>query len=136
MKHLVFYEKPGCLGNKRQKEGLSSEGFTLEVRSILDEDWKRETLRPFLEARPVSEWFNVTAPAVKNGEIKPEVLSAEEALDIMILDPILIRRPLIEYSGEKICGYDDYVMYDVLGLSKGESDMERCQDSDDSCNSV
>jgi len=48
MKKLLFYEKTGCKGNARQKAMLESNGYTLEVKSILDEPWERDDLRSFL----------------------------------------------------------------------------------------
>jgi len=131
IKQVIFYEKTGCVGNAKQRETLISEGFTIEVRSLLDEQWTRESLRPFFGDRPVADWFNDKAPDVKSGHVKPDMYTDEEALEVMILDPILIRRPLIDFNGVKCCGFDDYVMYDVLGLPKEDDDMEACQSIDE-----
>ena len=46
---VVFYEKRGCSGNKRQQELLQKHGITLEIRSLLDTPWSIETLQPFFE---------------------------------------------------------------------------------------
>lgn len=45
MKTLTFYEKPGCIGNARQKAMLEAEGFVLNVRSILADD-QRTSIGP------------------------------------------------------------------------------------------
>ena len=127
MKKAIFYEKTGCSGNAKQQEILKANGFELEIRSLLDEPWGKDTLRPFFGDRDVAEWFNDKAPDVKSGHVKPDMYSADEAIEVMILDPILIRRPLIEYNGVKACGFDDYVMYEVLNLPKAGEDMEACQ---------
>ena len=42
---VVFYEKRGCSGNKRQQELLQKHGITLEIRSLLDTPWSIETLQ-------------------------------------------------------------------------------------------
>ncbi|MFI4912806.1 MAG: ArsC/Spx/MgsR family protein [Sedimentisphaeraceae bacterium JB056] len=127
MKAIIFYEKPGCKGNARQKASLEQNGFTLEVRSILDQNWTKETLRPFFDDRPVKHWFNMTAPVIKEGLVKPGEMDEEQALDAMLKEHLLIRRPLIEYHGKKSCGFDDYVINDVLELKKAEDDLEVCQ---------
>lgn len=127
MKQIVFYEKPGCLGNKRQKSLLEAEGFTLNVKSILDELWEKETLKSFLDKRSVANWFNMTAPDVKNGHIDPLTATEEEALDMMVLDPILIRRPLLEFEGERFCGFDDSVSNTILNHTEQPNDLEKCQ---------
>ena len=75
----------------------------------------------------MKDWFNDKAPDVKSGHVKPEMYTEDEALEVMIQDPILIRRPLIDYNGVKVCGFDDYVMYEVLNLGGDKGDMEQCQ---------
>jgi nitrogenase-associated protein len=126
MKKLTFYEKPGCKGNARQKTMLEEKGFGLEVKSTLDEAWSKESLRPFFDKRSVPEWFNMTAPAIKQGQVNPGALDEEGALEAMIKDPLLIRRPLIEYNGKKSCGFDDFVLSEILGVEEADNDLEQC----------
>ena len=71
MSAVVFYEKPGCLTNARQKALLRSGGCELTVRNLLTEPWTEARLHAFLEALPVREWFNPGAPKIKSGEIDP-----------------------------------------------------------------
>lgn len=126
MKTVMFFEKPGCIGNAKQKALLTREGFTLEVHSILSTPWTPETLRPFFGTRPVAEWFNRTAPSVKNGLINPDALSESEALTAMIKEPLLISRPLISYNGKKACGFDQSVQHELLGLPTPDAGIEAC----------
>lgn len=126
MRSVTFYEKPGCQGNARQKEILEAAGYTLTVKSILSEPWTRETLRPFFSNRPVAEWFNDKAPAVKSGEIDPFDFDENSALNLMLSLPILIRRPLIESEGRCCCGFDNLVLT-MLGLGSDSVDLEVCQ---------
>jgi nitrogenase-associated protein len=99
MAKVIFYEKPGCGGNARQKALLVSSGHEFDVRNLLAEPWTAERLQPFFGSRPVAEWFNASAPRVKSGEIDPGALSPEAALALMLADPILIRRPLLKVGG-------------------------------------
>lgn len=103
---IVFYEKPGCATNRLQKQVLRASGLQLEVRDLLSEPWTPERLRPFFGDRPVHEWFNSSAPAIKYGELDPNGLSAEEAIALMLAQPILIRRPLIRYGEHFMAGFD------------------------------
>lgn len=80
MAKVIFYEKPGCGGNARQKALLLSSGHELEVRDLLTEPWTPERLRPFFGNRPVAGWFNASAPAIKSGEIDPETLTPQQAI--------------------------------------------------------
>ena len=118
MAHITFWEKPGCAGNARQKALLLASGHTLDVRNLLAEAWDAERLRGFLERRPVAEWFNMPSPRIKSGEVRPEALSENEALALMLADPLLIRRPLMEAEGRREAGFDPAVVSAWIGLSE------------------
>ena len=48
MTHIVFYEKPGCGGNARQRSALQAAGHTLERRNLLTAHWAHPSLLAFL----------------------------------------------------------------------------------------
>ena len=114
MTSIVFYEKPGCATNHRQKQLLRAAGFEVQVRDLLGEPWTREQLRGFFGARPVAEWFNRAAPAVKSGEVDPQQLDAEQALALMLAQPLLIRRPLISGGNLRMAGFDAQALNALL----------------------
>ncbi len=117
MATIIFYEKPGCQTNGRQKKILSDSGHTLIVRDLLSEPWSFETLLPFLERLPVSQWFNRASPRVKSGEISPETLDARQSMEYLLSDHLLIRRPLIECMGKKLAGFEMDEISRLTGLS-------------------
>ncbi|MBT3070515.1 hypothetical protein KKP04_06505 [Rhodomicrobium sp. Az07] len=117
MAHIFFWEKPGCAGNARQKALLKASGHTLDVKSVLAEDWDATRLRSFFGARPVAEWFNMSSPRVKSGEIVPAALEPEEAIALMLGDPLLIRRPLMEVDGRREAGFDTERVRAWIGLA-------------------
>ncbi len=125
-----FYEKPGCFNNTRQKQILVKAGHLLVVHDLLQFPWSqnRERLRSFFNDLPVPEWFNRSAPAVKNGEIDPDSVTEVEAIDLMISDPILIRRPLLEVDGRRKAGFDIDSIDAWLGLAEKtpDTDLETC----------
>jgi nitrogenase-associated protein len=127
MSRVTFYEKPGCLSNGRQRALLRGLGHELVVRNLLAVPWTPEGLRPFFGVRPVREWFNPTAPRVKSGAVSPGALDEDEALALMVSDPILIRRPLMEVEGLRCCGFEPGPLLDALGvdLAAGE-DLQSC----------
>ena len=71
MARIVFYEKPGCINNVRQKKLLRQAGHTIVARNLLSENWSADAsqLQAFFAGKPVSEWFNRSAPAIKQGLI-------------------------------------------------------------------
>ena len=116
MSELVFYEKPGCIGNGMQKSLLSSQGVRYQVRDLLAHSWTADSLRVFFGDKPVSEWFNNSAPQVKSGEIALQNLSEREALDLMLQEPILIRRPLLALGEIRQSGFVPGPVIDALGV--------------------
>ncbi|MGD8909398.1 MAG: ArsC/Spx/MgsR family protein [Chromatiales bacterium] len=105
MSKLVFYEKPGCVGNGMQKTLLRNQGIVFEVRDLLSHPWTAESLRTFFGATAVEHWFNSSAPRVKAGQIPIDSLSESEALELMLQDPLLIRRPLLELGLVRQSGF-------------------------------
>ena len=117
---VVFYEKPGCTGNARQKALLEASGHTVVARDILKTDWMRLQLLPFLKSQPVSSWFNRNNPLVKSGAIDPDSFDAADVttvLSMMIENPLLIRRPLLEVDGICRAGFDVKAIHEWIGLS-------------------
>ncbi len=125
-----FYEKPGCLNNARQKRLLSEAGHTLIVHDLLQQSWAndRAKLRSFFGDLPVKEWFNRSAPSIKNGEINPEMLNEREAIELMIGNPLLIRRPLLEVDGRRRAGFEMETITAWLDLAAepSQADLETC----------
>lgn len=126
MTDVLFYEKPGCINNTRQKRLLAWSGHRVEARDLLAEAWTPDRLRPFFGDRPVAEWFNRAAPAVKSGAVVPEALDEGEALAMMCRDPLLIRRPLMAADGRHTCGFDEAAVAAWIGLQPGEPVGEEC----------
>lgn len=127
MASVLFYEKPGCLSNGKQKALLVSLGHHLTVRNLLAEPWTAERLRPFFGDSPVCDWFNPTAPRVKQGDIVPEALDETTALAMMAGDPLLIRRPLIECEHGRGCGFESGPLLEALGLTlRADQDLQSC----------
>jgi nitrogenase-associated protein len=116
MAQVVFYEKPGCVGNARQKALLAASGHALEVRNLLAEPWTPEALRPFFGDKPLAEWFNPSSPKVKAGTIDFAALTETSALAMMVADPLLIRRPLLQVGDRRVSGFDQATVDAWIGL--------------------
>lgn len=125
MATIQFYQKPGCATNARQRRMLEAAGHTVIAKSLLAEPWAAEGLRGFFGSTSVSTWFNPAAPRVTSGEIVPEKLDAADAIALMLDDPLLIRRPLVDADGRKCAGFDREPVTSLLGVAAGE-DSEAC----------
>jgi nitrogenase-associated protein len=116
MAKVVFYEKPGCGGNARQKALLIASGHELDVRNLLAEPWTAASLRPFFGAKPLPEWFNSSSPRVKSGAVRPGELTPDQALAMMVADSLLIRRPLMQVGERREVGFDHAQVDAWIGL--------------------
>lgn len=125
MATIQFYQKPGCATNARQKQMLETAGHTVIARSLLTEPWTAEALRGFFGSTLVKAWFNPAAPRVKSGEIAPEKLDSTSAIALMLDDPLLIRRPLVETDGQRCAGFDREPVTSLLG-DRPNADVEAC----------
>lgn len=130
MVHIIFYEKPGCGGNAKQRAELEAAGHTLDRRSLLSTDWTAESLMPFLKPLPVANWFNRASPRVKSGEVVPEQLDSDSALKLLLADHLLIRRPLMQLpDGARMVGFDTDEVARFVGLrdqTMQASSLEGC----------
>lgn len=132
MATVIFYEKPGCANNTRQKRLLTQAGHTVIAKNLLTETWQAEQLRPFFAELAVRDWFNYSAPAIKRGEIEPDTLNESQALALMLESPLLIRRPLMQVGNECKAGFDLEKVQAWLSVttSDNEQDLESCSRSD------
>ncbi len=127
MTQLVFFEKPGCATNSRQKLLLQRAGVQFTVRSLLAEKWSTDRLEEFFRGLPVAQWFNRAAPRVKSGDVNPESVSAAQALALMVADPLLIRRPLLQKGDWHYVGF----VWDEIAPKLGVSDAAKDVNADD-----
>jgi nitrogenase-associated protein len=128
MATVIFYEKPGCISNARQKKLLKAAGHQVIAKNLLIESWHPDRLRAFFGALAVQKWFNVSAPVIKNGDIKPDRLTEKEALELMLEYPLLIRRPLMQVGDSLMVGFDQQAVDNWIGLEKAGtvSELESC----------
>lgn len=140
---IIFYEKPGCVNNTKQKAILHAAGHAIKARNLLTQSWNPESLYQFLKDRPLWEWFNRTAPQIREGEIIPEKLDEKTALELMVKYPILIRRPLIQIGDRYSVGFDLVKINQWSGLKASKYsaqaldqalDLETCPRTIGNCN--
>ncbi|NJK74761.1 MAG: hypothetical protein HC786_10495 [Richelia sp. CSU_2_1] len=128
MANVIFYEKPGCVNNTKQKALLEAAGHTVDARNLLTEAWTADKLQQFLGELPVVECFNRTAPLIKSGQVIPEQIDRATALQLMIEHPLLIRRPLIQSGDRYAVGFNTDEIEAWLGLTAVRSSQQAFAD--------
>lgn len=128
---IHFWGKPGCATNTRQIRLLEQAGCAVTVHDLLAGPWTPARLAAFLGRRPVSEWFNPAAPAVKSGSVVPEAFSPEAALERLAAEPILIRRPLLEIGNARCAGFaPEWLAAQGVVLAPGAVAVDGCSHGD------
>ncbi|MBH8571439.1 nitrogenase-associated protein [Nostocaceae cyanobacterium CENA369] len=129
MARVIFYEKPGCKNGTRQKVLLTAAGHEVVAYSLLTEPWTAERLRSFFGDRSVAEWFNRSAPRVKSGEVVPENTDEQTALLLMLKEPLLIRRPLLEVGDRREVGFDVEKIDAWIGLKPVDESFQEMSEN-------
>ena len=96
------------------------------VQDILKQPWHADELRSFFRNMPVGSRFNRAAPGVKSGEVNLDSIDAASALALMVSDPILIRRPLIDLDGARCAGLDREPALSLLGTRRRSISRDAC----------
>jgi nitrogenase-associated protein len=118
MVKILFYEKPGCPENLKQKNHLAASGYEVEIRDLTTHHWTPAGLRAYFGDKPVSEWFDPKAPQILSGEVDPGTINPQQALVLMSVNPSLIKSPLVKYKGRCGSGLDGVELEIFLGLRK------------------
>jgi arsenate reductase (glutaredoxin) len=134
--NFIFYEKTGCSGNAKQKELLKSHNISFSVKSLLDTSWSKESLGEFFKGLDTKDIFNPFAPQIRDKEIDINSLSKDEAIELMIKNPILIKRPLLDINGVKVCGFDIEKINELLNTNIDTNKKLNTCSSSDLCTNV
>lgn len=95
---------------------LAFAGHIVETVNLLEYPWSKEILEKFLGEKPAAECFNPAAPSIKSGAINPLDFTREEAIALMIREPLLIKRPLIKIGSHHLQGFDTSVLRNLISL--------------------
>ncbi|WP_083513866.1 arsenate reductase family protein [Bradyrhizobium manausense] len=119
MATVLFWQKPGCSTNARQIRALEAAGHRVVAKNLLTELWTAPNLLTFFGNTPVRSWFNPAAPQVKSGAVNPMAINAIDAIALLLDNPLLVRRPLIEASNINCAGFDREPVLSLLGGCPG-----------------
>ena len=82
---------------------LSQEGVEVEERDFFKDPFdEAELARAAEAATPPSEIFSWRSPSVKKLELDRDALSDDDLVRLMVEEPRLVRRPLLEVGGRLV----------------------------------
>src|SRR3990170_1078574 len=90
---------------RKAKEFLSQKGAAVAERDFFRDRFSEAELRRLIGSRPVAEVFSWKSPSLKAMGLEGQELSDDEMIRLMLQEPRLIRRPLIDIDGELLVGF-------------------------------
>ena len=102
MSQIIVYEKPTCTTCRKVAKILSEQGIEFEKVNYYSEPFSKSLLSPLIKKMGIrpSELLRKNDEAYKKLNSKIEKLSEDEILDLMINNPDLIQRPIIEMGNK------------------------------------
>ncbi len=97
------------------KASLSQDGVELNERDFFRDGFTEVELRDLLGDTNPAEVFSWRSPSARKLGLDKESVSADELISLMIEEPRLIRRPLIQVEGRLIVGTDKKAMAEAFG---------------------
>lgn len=87
----------------------------LNERDFFRDGFTEVELRDLLGDTNPAEVFSWRSPSARKLGLDKETVSADELISLMIEEPRLIRRPLIQVEGRLIVGTDKKAMAEAFG---------------------
>jgi Spx/MgsR family transcriptional regulator len=115
MAKATFYWKPSCTTCRNAREYLRQLKVDVEERDINKAPPSREFLDQHIDETRFLDFVSTRSPVFKE---RPLPSTKEHALDVMVEQPNLIKRPILISGSSVIFGFDK-AAYDKLRPSKG-----------------
>jgi Spx/MgsR family transcriptional regulator len=89
---------------------LEGMGIDIEKHDLAKEPPSRELLEKLIDEDHLEDFINTRSPAYKDRDLGARKLTKKQAIDLMMEEPNLIRRPLVLSGKRAIFGYkpDEY----------------------------
>ncbi|HUP65141.1 MAG TPA: ArsC/Spx/MgsR family protein [Thermoanaerobaculia bacterium] len=75
----------------------------------------RAFLEKHVDASRLDDFLNRRSPSYKERGLGERKLSKREAIDLMLEDPNLMKRPVVLRNGRAVFGYDEAAWDELLG---------------------
>ena len=85
---------------------LEGRGYELVKHNLAKERPSRELLSRLIDEQGLDAILSKRSPTYKSLDLGARKLSKSEAIDLMLEDPNLMRRPLVLAKGKAVFGYD------------------------------
>ena len=109
---MLFLEYPPCTTCKKAKKWLDEHGIAYTDRHIKENNPSYEELKQWQESSglPLKKFFNTSGLQYRALELKDKIpgMSAEEQLQLLATDGMLVKRPiLVTDDGKVLTGFKE-----------------------------
>ena len=96
------------------KASLSQDGTKLDERDFFKDGFTESELRELLGDTDPADVFSWRSPSARKLGLDRDTVTADELIRLMLDEPRLIRRPLIQVDGRLIVGTDKKAMAEAF----------------------
>ena len=106
MEQITVYEKPTCTTCRKVSKILIEKGIDFEKINYYIEPFSKSKLKSLLKKMNIKpeELLRKNEKAYKEIDIKNKKYSDEEILNLMIKNPDLVQRPIVEMGDKAVLG--------------------------------
>ncbi len=88
----------------------------INERDFFKEPFTRAEIEALLQGKSPEEMFSFKSPSFKALGVKPEKLTEDELINLMLKEPRFIRRPVVRTGKKVFFGADSRVLAEILSL--------------------
>lgn len=107
MPKLTFYWKPKCNTCRQVKKYLEGKGHELDLRDLDAYPPPRSLLETHIDAKNVKAFLNTRSTAYKTHGLKDDPPTKKGAIELMMRDPNLIKRPITVGGKMAVFGHEE-----------------------------
>lgn len=113
MAKVTVYYKPKCQTCRKTTKLLESLGHELDLRDLDDYPPPRSLLETHIDAKNVKLYLNTRSAAYRDHGLKDDPPTKKGAIELMMRDPNLIKRPITVRGKQAVFGYDEKALREL-----------------------
>ncbi|MCB2155078.1 hypothetical protein KQI84_09335 [bacterium] len=113
MAKVTFYYKPRCQTCRKVQKLLESLGHSLDMRDLDEYPPPRSLLETHIDAKNVKAFLNTRSAPYRDHGLKDDPPTKKGAIELMMRDPTLIKRPITVKGKRAVFGYDEEALREL-----------------------
>ena len=106
-KHYQLYGIPNCDTVKKARKWLSEQAISVEFIDFKKQKPTTLQVEAWAKAVGIDKLFNTKGTKYKSSGLDYKAMSDKERIDALSIEPTMIKRPVIEYKGKVLVGFDE-----------------------------